>query len=207
MSTESTESTESRTTELVTMIEMVYQVKNTRLYPAVLDVWVKILIEYELAKVREALGRYIRTKTFNPDIADVLELMGEAPKPQNSAWPPPEEAWNLVPKTEDEGGWLNEENAIALRACQDSLNHGDHFGARRAFLERYALELRGKTGEPTWWLSEPTHMDPEARAHWKATMLLEHPRRRPLLLDDSKKQIEDQSAPVKRSAGGLQKIG
>jgi len=160
------------------------------------------LVDIEISVIREAASAYIRTNRFSPTPADIRELAGA----NRSAWPTPEEAWNMLPKTEDTGGWMCQELATAMGACIDSLDAGDRIGARMAFLEVYRREIQGKRGKPKWWLSEPSSISHDQRLQWKKHMLEQKPGVRPLLEQETRHQIEGDGIGITRTGGELKKL-
>lgn len=187
--------------DLGKMVNRVLKMKGAPSDPEILEGWIEILSKYDFGRVRQVLTAYLHIKVFRPDVADVVELLGG----NDSAWPSPEESWNLLPKTEDEGGWMCQEMATAMSACADSLNRGDLIAARMAYLEVYKREIRGKAGDPKWWLTEPLTMDHEARMYWKQSMVALKPEVKPQLRMDIAQQLEAE-AGIQRTGGGLVRI-
>jgi hypothetical protein len=111
----------------------------------------------------------LHTSKSQPTIAAFNDLL------HPSQYPAPEEAWNMAPKSEYDGGWVCDELMAALGACQDSLDRGDMVAARMAFLERYRVEIQGKTGEPRWWLSRPIGQTETEKMAWEENAMLTAP--------------------------------
>jgi len=111
--------------------------------------------------------RHLETSQFLPRISDIVAGLNPHPAP--------EEAWNLAPKSEYEGGWVTNEIVQGLGACQDSLARGDTVGARMAFLERYKAAIAGKTSKPAWFLTRPIGQREPDMVAWEEQMLLTAP--------------------------------
>lgn len=163
------------------------------------DIYWNALSDVEIDAIRHAANAHIRTNRFAPTPADIRELAGA----NKSEWQTPEEAWNALPKSESEGGWMCQEIATAMGACFDSLDAGDRIGARMAFLEVYKREIQGKRGKPNWWLSEPNALTHEERQQWKQGMLASKPGYRPELEADIKRQIEYKGSELRSQSGAL----
>lgn len=98
-----------------------------------------------------AVTSHIKSSRFMPKVSDILEAL-----PDTSGWLNPEEAWNALPKTESDGGYINQAIAQAMGACLDSLERGDYIAARMAFIESYksrVSDLKMKGEKPKWWYS------------------------------------------------------
>ncbi len=75
-----------------------------------------------------------------------------------SRHPNPEQAWNMIPKSEWDAGYISQQMSEAMGACQDSIDRGDLIGARMAFIETYK-ELIRDDPEPRFFLSRSSHPD------------------------------------------------
>lgn len=126
------------------------------------------LQDFELADVQNAFGQHIQTNKFMPKVSDVRDMM-----PDTSGWLSPEEAWNALPKTEYDGGYVTQQ--IMSAAPFDSLDRGDLIGGRMAFLETYkklVTEAKAKGESPSWFYSAPTMGDYETKQDIKEQSLL-----------------------------------
>jgi hypothetical protein len=154
--------------------------------PEIADVWWQVMQDITIEQFRDACGKHIATSRFAPVPAEIRELSGA----NISAWPGPEEAWNAMPKTEDESGWMCQEMATAMGAAWDSLERGDYVGARMAFIEVYKREIQGKQGEPKWWISPSSTTTEIQRTQQTIALLSEHPERgSPLMLEQYQDQL------------------
>ena len=153
-----------------------------------------------IGQFRAAMAAHLSEITDWPAPASIIQRAGLQ---RQSPWPSPEVAWNMTPKSEDESGWLCEETAAALGACQDSLNRGDEIGARMAFIEAY--KQLPKTGAPRWWISEGSAMSYERRLEAKQTLLAEQPARRLELARETELQ-RLATTGSQRTGKGLQKL-
>jgi len=132
------------------------------------DIYWKGLVDVSLDDFRNAMNHHIRTNKFMPKVADILDAV---PSP----WPNPEEAWNQYPKTEADGGYMNQSMGVAMGASMDSVERGDMVAGRMAFIETYKSEVaKHKTkGElPEWWPSYPSMGTHEQKAQIKEQMLI-----------------------------------
>ena len=113
------------------------------------DVWWDLMQDLSIEQFASACAQYMATERAWPVPAAIRDLAGV----NANGWPTPEEAWNTLPKSEYESGWMCQETAAAYTACSDSLERGDLISARMCFLEVYKREIKGKRGEPKWWIS------------------------------------------------------
>lgn len=137
----------------------------------VVSIWWAALDDVSLEAFEQAATIHIKTSRFAPTPADIRDAAGA----NRGNYPEPEEAWNKLPKSEYDGGWVCDEMMAGFAACADSLARGDMIAARMAFLERYRSVIRNKKGKPQWWLSRPIGMTENQTAHWEEQMLLEKP--------------------------------
>lgn len=100
-------------------------------------VWWRILQDYPLAAVSQALGVYTRTEPkFPPTPAQILELLGQG---HGDNRPTADEAWAVALGARDEADTVvwTEETAQAFAAARPVLDLGDEVGARMAFRGTY----------------------------------------------------------------------
>lgn len=171
---------------------------------ALIELWLDALADLPIEAFETAVGIYHRTRRYKPTPADIRDILGA----NASLWPEPDEAWNLTPKSEAESGWLCDEMAAALAACTDSLQRGDLFSARRAFIEVYTrktkqAELAGRA--PRWWISEASCVSYEARLQQRQALLDRHPQRRPDLIAPTQRALQALSGSA-RTGGGLNRL-
>ena len=117
--------------------------------PDTQDVWWDLMQDMTLEQFANACAQYMATERAWPVPAAIRDLAGA----NAHGWPTPEEAWNTLPKSEYDSGWMCQETMTAYTACSDSLERGDLIAARMCFLEVYKREIKGKRGEPKWWIS------------------------------------------------------
>lgn len=105
-----------------------------RIEPTVpqLRMWWEDLEPYPLAGVRQAFAQHRRSSDKPPTPAAILAFL-----PDLLGHPSPEEAWNRLPKSEYDSGYVTSQMMQAYGACGDSLERGDMIGARMAFVEAY----------------------------------------------------------------------
>ena len=135
-----------------------------------LDLWISQLERHNLESIYNALNKYVAVNKFAPAPSDILDiLMGDK-------YPTPEEAWNRLPKGEDDGGYMSEQMREAWGACMDSLDRGDMVGARMAFIESYKkhVERARLSGEKAeFFYSSPTGLTLDQRMEVKHQKTLE----------------------------------
>ena len=179
-----------------TVMEFYRQTVN----PRVAEIWWKLAApDMELGDFEAALLEHMRNEKFAPQLSEIRL----AAKMRH--WPTPEAAWNDTPKTDHEAGWLCQETARALAACQDSLDRGDMIGARMAFLETYKRAVSEAGSGPKWWLSEAARGSPSSRAMASLAALEAHPDRAPGLLAITRDRLEHISGA--RTGSGLVQVG
>lgn len=132
-------------------------------------IWWAAMADYSIEDFQRAAGELLRDTRQRPTIAAFRDVLSPC------LHPGPEEAWNMAPKSEHEGGWVTDEILQALAACEDSLNRGDMVGARMAFVERYREAIKGKTGQPRWWLSRPIGQTEAEKTAWEEQAMLTAP--------------------------------
>lgn len=164
--------------------------------------WWESLKGLDLDRLTAAASEYLRTRRDRPTVAALLDLADP------SQYPAPDEAWNMCPKSESETAWVFQELLAALSACRDSLDAGDRIGARKAFLEVYARETRGKQGRPGWFISDANNMTQEQRQQVRFELLERHPERarEPGALEHQNMLLECATGHA-RTAGGLKRLG
>lgn len=134
------------------------------------NIYWNALAEVSLEDYKNAMSLHIRTSKFMPKVADILEAI-----PDRSGWPDPEEAWNALPKSEYEGGYVNQAMGVAMGASMDSVERGDMVAGRMAFIESYKSEVakHKRNGErPNWWPMYPSYGTHEQKNQIKQQMLL-----------------------------------
>jgi hypothetical protein len=119
--------------------------------PAQLNFWWEDLRAYDYALVERAFQIARNTSKFMPTVAAIMEQL---PDPLGHL--APEEAWNRLPKTESESGYVTHEMSLSRGACQDSIDRGDLVGARMAYIESYrkavaSARVRGERAK--FWYS------------------------------------------------------
>lgn len=138
--------------------------------PEALDLWMDLLGNFDLHQVSGALIKYASTNRFAPAPSDIIDILSG-----DLGYPSPEEAWNRLPKGENDGGYVNQQMMDAWGACSDSLERGDMISARMAFLESYKknVETAKLNGQPAdYFYSSPTSIGREERLEKKHQDLL-----------------------------------
>ena len=94
----------------------------------VLRLWWGVFSPYHIADVRLAFSKALAESQEFLVPAAVKQYL-----PDRSGFLGCEEAWNQLPKTEFEAGWVYQEIMAAYGACYDSIERGDMIGAMIAF--------------------------------------------------------------------------
>ena len=138
--------------------------------PDAFDMWWHLLSDHSIQTVTKALDTYARSCSEAPTPHDILSVINEG-----LGYPSPEEAWNRLPKSENDGGYVNQQMMDGMGACSDSLDRGDMISARMAFLESYkksvdTAKLEGKPAE--YFYTAPTGIGLEEKQEKKHQDLL-----------------------------------
>lgn len=174
--------------------------------------WWDDLEAYPFAAVEQAFRQYRKTNSKRPTPAGVLEFL-----PDLLGHPSPEEAWNRLPKSEYDAGYVTSEMMQAMGACGDSLERGDTIGARMAFLEAYRhaiAEARLMGRAAVYFYSGATGGDFEQRRQLQEKHTLEAAERGWLSQDRATEILtgiahdlgKDQNATIQRLPGSQQTV-
>lgn len=99
-----------------------------------LEMWWRALGDYPDGCIAAAAEQFIRTSHFAPQLADIVKLcQSQVP----DIWLGPDEAWALMPKSEQDSAMLTDEIAQAMAAASALLEQGDKVAARMAFKDCY----------------------------------------------------------------------
>lgn len=109
------------------------------------EIYIKILDDYEFYDVQLALDRCLKEVKGRIAPADIIKRIP-------SAWPTPDEAWALCPKSEAETTVWFDECASAWGATENL--DEDPVARRMAFKDAYSREISmTKRKAPEWWPS------------------------------------------------------
>lgn len=153
------------------------------------------LEQYSSVQVLKALSKCRRELKFFPSVADVIARIDDGR-------PGVEEAWAMLPKSEDASVVWSDEMAAAFGVVSGQIED-DPIAARMAFKEVYIREVASarEAHRPVRWTQSMGH-NPRLRAAAlneavaKGRMSIEHAR-------EICPEIEDRSS----GAGGLQRLG
>lgn len=129
------------------------------LSPGAVRLMASDLAELDLAPALAALRSCRRELSRFPTVADIL-----ARCQARDGRPGCEEAWAMLPKSEEMSGAITGEMQAAYAVCHEHLKMGDHIAARMAFKEVYdrlVREARDKNQKVKWTASLGT--DPGQR--------------------------------------------
>lgn len=156
------------------ILETAFQAYQRPTTAAVVTLWWNLLQDVPIEDFAQAITQHMNDPEAGKYAPMPAHIRAHLQHKKLGAWPSPEEAWNLCPKREEEGGWLCQEMAAALGACADSLSRNDYIAARKAFVEVYERALHNTHEEkPTWWYSEMSTGSYEQRLQAKADAMLD----------------------------------
>lgn len=132
--------------ELLKAIAVTARVMGNELDEASARMFAQDLSAYHEAAVMDSLSRCRREVRGRLTIADVVQRIDDGR-------PGVEEAWAMLPRSENESVVWCEEMARAFGVSSPLMEQGDMVAARMAFKEAYSAELqRARTdGEPVKW--------------------------------------------------------
>lgn len=143
--------------EFHSLLTDAYSMYSKTLTKNILVIWWKALEIYRIEDVQQAFGRHVMASKFCPTPVDILEYL-----PDPFGHLSPEEAWNRLPKTDYDGGYVTDQMMAACAACFDSLERGDYVSARMAFIESYKKQValaKGQQEKAKFWYSGPSMGD------------------------------------------------
>jgi hypothetical protein len=133
--------------------------------PNAFDLWFGMLSEHGISDVTSALTKYTKTNTEAPTPSDILDiLLGSL------GYPDADVAWDRLPKTETDGGYMSQEMADAWGDCSDSLGRGDMVAARMSFIASYKSRIKKAKQDGVkaeFFYSSATGLDHEQRMERK----------------------------------------
>lgn len=123
--------------EVSKRLVMLGQNFNKQLDASALRLYESMFRNYPEEAVCKALEECLFELRFFPTFADIKERIDRA-----DGRPDANEAWAIVPKSEDVAVVMTQEMAIALGDARPLLNEGDSIAARMAFIEVYNREVK-----------------------------------------------------------------
>ena len=118
-----------------------------------MGVWFRLLIQFDLGIVQQALDHHVATSKFPPTPAEIRTLLGANADNR----PGVDEAWAIALTSRDEAETIvwTTETAEAFAACRPVLDMGDEVGARMAFKDAYGriCGIAKQRGEPVRWVA------------------------------------------------------
>jgi hypothetical protein len=156
------------------LLEGFFAVIGTRYNPDVMPWWFEALAAFELKDIRVAMQAYTADPKRERGPVMPGTILGYLPSPYGH--PTPEQAWNHLPKSEHDGGYVTNLMMEAFADCSDSLNRGDFIGGRKAFLESYAARVRAAETQrqhAVFFYSQPSEGNREQRLQLKETKTIE----------------------------------
>lgn len=119
--------------------------------PDRVDVWCEELRDLDFDATQRACREWARSNSKPPTIADIRNAVLP-----DTGHPGPEEAWALVPKTEEVSAVVTQQILSAMGVAIPMYVDGDKVGARMAFKEAYGKLLATVKGPPEWTLTRGT---------------------------------------------------
>lgn len=131
---------------LLQAIAVTCELTGTTLSEAAARMLAMDLKAYPIAQVLGALSRCRKEVKSRLTLADIVSRLDDGR-------PGPEEAWAMIPRSEDASVVWTEEMAQAYGSAIPLLNEGDQVAARMAFVERYRaiVQKARDTGAPPKW--------------------------------------------------------
>jgi len=99
-----------------------------------LEMWWDALKDFPDGAVRAAAAQHLKTSHFKPQLADIVKACAAQ---MDGQWMGADEAWGLMPKSEQDSAMLTDEIAQAMAAASPLLEAGDKVAARMAFKDTY----------------------------------------------------------------------
>jgi hypothetical protein len=118
---------------IIEQIAVTAELCGAELSKAAIDVMLDDLSIYSDNQVLQSLAMVRRSGRFS--LSSIIENIDDGR-------PNPEEAWAMIPRSEDETVVMTSEMVIAFGVAQPLLAEGDRVAARMAFLEKYREELK-----------------------------------------------------------------
>lgn len=131
---------------LIKKIAATFELTGATLSEGAIDMVITQLSGFESSSVSVALDKCLNEVKGRLTPAHIIERIDDGR-------PGVEEAWNMIPKNEDETVVWTSEISEAYGACYSLLNDGDTIGARMAFKEKYEAILSDSraSGKPVSW--------------------------------------------------------
>lgn len=182
-----------------------------RMTPGQLNIWWNDLKDFDYSLIERAFEIARQSGgQFMPTTGAIRAML-----PDPLGHPTPEEAWNRLPKSEHEAGYVTSQMMQAFGACRDSIERGDIVGARMAFLEaykRFVSEARVLGQRANFFYSGATGGEFEQRRQLQEKQTLEAAERGWLSRDQAQQILigiahdlrKDEKATVQRLEGSQQ---
>lgn len=145
---------------LIEDLAITAEVCGTMLSDVAAAIVVKELEAYDEQTVHEALARCRRELSGRLTLAAIIERLDDGR-------PGAEEAWAMIPKSEDESAVISSDMRVAMGPALELLAQGDHVAARMAFVEVYRRRVaiaRAEHEPLTWTVSLGTDLGGRAAA-------------------------------------------
>lgn len=147
--------------EIIKALAATYEITGHSISPDALLIMDDDLSEYEERDVLTAISRCRKELSKRMVLQDIIDRIP-------GLHPGPEEAWNLLPKSEREGGYVTHQ--MMASAPFDLIDRGDLIAARKAFIETYSRA--DKSGKPEFFYSSPTVGSTEEKVDIKSKAIM-----------------------------------
>lgn len=151
-----------------------FSVINVPFKPEVMPWWFDALAAFELSDIKTAMHAFTADPKRERGPVMPGTILGYLPSPYGH--PTPEQAWNHLPKSEHDGGYVTSLMMEAFADCSDSLARGDFIGGRKAFIESYSARVRAAETQrqrAVFFYSQPSEGNREQRLQLKETKTIE----------------------------------
>jgi hypothetical protein len=142
---------DSEKVRFIEVLSGVFEVYGKERSAIATALWWKLCERFELAEVEGALAEHVSTSKYAPTPADVITALTA-----RDGRPSADEAWAMMPRSEQESVCWTDEMAKAFGVASPLLDAGDQVAARRAFIDRYEFEVSAarRSGTPVnAWMS------------------------------------------------------
>ena len=143
--------------QLIEALAVTAEITGTTMTDAAAKMMINDLIVYPEQFIFAALTKCRREIKGRLTLADIISRIDDGR-------PGVEEAWAMIPKSENETVVWTDEMAVALGVAQPLINEGDLVAARMAFKEKYNNEIQSARDQskPVNWTTSLGH-DPAGR--------------------------------------------
>lgn len=180
-----------------TLLTDMYTMHGRDLTAGMVKVWLDQLGIYSMDAIQGAFTAYWRTGRQPPLPADILRFL---PDPFGHIGP--EEAWNHLPKSDRDAGYVTDQMMAARAAAEDSIERHDYVAGRMAFIEAYKREVSQAQAmgvKAKYWYSAGLGLSHEERLNLKERHVLEAAERKWIEPQRALRLLEDICSEQRKS--------